>query len=116
MAIGKAPARRPTNTSPPMARRSCSIASTTPAASRSNRAANEATMPLTVASRLPYLNVGCGRRVHADWANLDLVAAAPGVIEADLRRGIPFVDGAFKAVYHSHVLEHFAKDAAPGFV
>lgn len=73
-------------------------------------------MPLSVRSRRPLLNVGCGRRAHPDWTNLDLIAATPEVIVADLRTGIPFADGAFQAVYHSHVLEHFSKDGASAFL
>lgn len=52
------------------------------------------------------LNVGCGRRFHSAWRNVDLVSNDPGVMEHDLRTGIPFDDGCFDAVYHSHVLEH----------
>lgn len=61
------------------------------------------------ASRL--LNLGCGRRVHAAWVNVDVVAAAAGVQVHDLRKGIPFPDGAFDAVYHSHLLEHLDRGA-----
>jgi predicted SAM-dependent methyltransferase len=62
------------------------------------------------------LNLGCGSRSHPDWENLDLFPVAPTVRAHDLRKGIPFSDGTFDVVYHSHVLEHFSKQAAPGFL
>ncbi len=62
------------------------------------------------------LNLGCGRRSHPDWENLDLSPAAPTVRTHDLRKGIPYSEGTFDVVYHSHVLEHFPKHAALGFL
>ena len=44
------------------------------------------------------LNIGCGRRYQD---SID-----PSVLEHDVTDGIPFPDGHFDAVYHSHVLEH----------
>lgn len=64
----------------------------------------------------PMLNIGCGRRAHPDWANLDCVASAPGVIVHDARKGLPFSDATFDVVYHSHILEHFRHDEAPAFL
>jgi predicted SAM-dependent methyltransferase len=55
------------------------------------------------------LNLGCGERYHPDWINVDMAAAGPGVIVANLRRGIPFPDGDFGVVYHSHLLEHLQR-------
>ncbi len=52
------------------------------------------------------LNIGCGRRYHREWMNLDLEANDPSVIRHDVTRGIPFAEEQFNAVYHSHVLEH----------
>jgi predicted SAM-dependent methyltransferase len=62
------------------------------------------------------LNVGCGTRFHPAWVNLDFESGAPGVIACDIRRGIPFHDEHFDAVYHSHVLEHFSRADTPPFL
>ncbi len=52
------------------------------------------------------VNIGCGRTVHPDWVNLDLVPAVPGVIRHNLCFGLPFRDDQVDGIYHSHVLEH----------
>jgi predicted SAM-dependent methyltransferase len=52
------------------------------------------------------LNVGCGDHYHPDWCNLEIAGGAPGIIRHDIRRGLPFQENTFDAVYHSHVLEH----------
>lgn len=57
------------------------------------------------------LNIGCGRRFHADWVNVDLVPSDESVQACDISKGLPFDDGHFDAVYHSHVLEHLSPDA-----
>ncbi|MCG3148411.1 MAG: hypothetical protein PCFJNLEI_01854 [Verrucomicrobiae bacterium] len=56
------------------------------------------------------LNLGCGKRFHPAWINVDFVVTGPGVREHDLRTGIPFGAGTFDVVYHSHVLEHFSQE------
>jgi len=53
-----------------------------------------------------YLNLGCGARINGSWVNLDFNSANPEVIKHDLRAPLPFSDHSFRAVYHSHVLEH----------
>ena len=56
-----------------------------------------------------YLNLGCGTRFHSEWTNVDFVTSGAGVLSCDLRAGVPFEDGTFDVVYHSHLLEHFPK-------
>ena len=56
------------------------------------------------------LNVGCGRRYDRRWVNLDLSSRDASVVQYDINKGIPFADGSFDAVYHSHVLEHLKPD------
>jgi predicted SAM-dependent methyltransferase len=66
--------------------------------------------------RKQYLNLGCGDRFHPDWENVDLYPTGPGVRVYDLRNRTPYADGTFDVVYHSHVLEHFPKQAAVAFL
>jgi SAM-dependent methyltransferase len=56
-----------------------------------------------------YLNLGCGQRFHPEWVNLDLHPASHAVQFWDVQKDLPFPDGSFDVVYHSHVLEHFSK-------
>ena len=60
----------------------------------------------SVVSPSRYLNLGCGRRYHSAWTNLDLESDDLEVISHDITQGIPFEKASFDAVYHSHVLEH----------
>jgi SAM-dependent methyltransferase len=92
------------------------------------------------------LNIACGTRMHWGWNNLDFspyaaLARRPGltrllaavgfishvrlarlaqvdraIIRHDLRKGIPFPDGTFDVVYHSHFLEHLHPDDAPSML
>jgi predicted SAM-dependent methyltransferase len=63
-----------------------------------------------------YLNLGCGSRYHPEWTNVDRRPSGPGVIVYDLRKGIPFPDNAFDAVYHSHLIEHLNRKEAALFL
>src|SRR5262249_15987965 len=55
-----------------------------------------------------FLNVGCGRRFHPSWVNIDIQSSDPQVTAHDIRGGLGFPDASFEVVYHSHVLEHLA--------
>jgi SAM-dependent methyltransferase len=61
-------------------------------------------MTAALAPRL--LNLGCGHRFHPAWQNVDIAPQNPCVMRADVSQGIPFPDGHFDAVYHSHMIEH----------
>ena len=65
---------------------------------------------------MKMLNLGCGKRFHTDWVNVDFVSSGKGVIAHNLLQGIPFGENEFDVVYHSHVLEHFSKDDAKKFI
>lgn len=65
---------------------------------------------------LRMLNLGCGKRFHAEWVNVDFRASAPEVLACDLSQGLPFPDAGFDVVYHSHVLEHFPRLQGLGFL
>ncbi|HXZ36302.1 MAG TPA: methyltransferase domain-containing protein [Thermodesulfobacteriota bacterium] len=62
------------------------------------------------------LNLGCGRRYHPDWVNVDFRSTGPGVLAIDLGGRLPFSDREFDAVYHSHLLEHLPKRKVPFFL
>jgi len=62
------------------------------------------------------LNLGCGDRFHPEWENVDYAPASAKVRAHDLRSGIPYPDGNFDVVYHSHVLEHFSRRAGVQFL
>lgn len=70
-------------------------------------------MPFSV---MKCLNLGCGNRYLESWDNVDFVSSGKGVKAHNLLAGIPFGDGQFDVVYHSHVLEHFPKDQAATFI
>jgi SAM-dependent methyltransferase len=65
---------------------------------------------------LSLVNLGCGRRYHPSWTNIDLESAGPGVIAHNLLEGVPLPDASADAVYHAHVLEHFQRPQATAFL
>jgi len=62
------------------------------------------------------LNLGCGSRYRPEWVNVDLHPLAPGILAHDLLLPLPFSDGSFDLVYHSHVLEHMDRFEAGKFI
>lgn len=65
---------------------------------------------------MKYVNLGCGRRYHPSWINIDVVPAGDEVIAHDLRQGIPLEDNSCDVIYHSHVLEHLRRAEAFEFL
>jgi SAM-dependent methyltransferase len=63
-----------------------------------------------------YLNLGCGRRCHPQWINIDITPSQQDVISHDLSQGIPLADACCDVVYHSHFLEHLRPSAAAHFM
>ena len=72
--------------------------------------------PIRYPARSSLLNVGCGRHYHPEWCNLDIGARDPQVLRHDIRRGLPFADESFGAIYHSHLLEHLAPESGRQFL
>ncbi len=58
----------------------------------------------------PKLNVGCGRRFHSEWVNIDLESNHAAVTKCNVTNGLPFAADHFEAVYHSHLLEHLTPE------
>jgi len=67
-------------------------------------------------SKIQYVNLGCGNRFHPDWINIDFISSSPDVIAHNLLLGIPLENDSVNVVYHSHVLEHFPREKASGFL
>lgn len=75
----------------------------------------EVVEPLSPA-RPALLNLGCGGQFHDDWVNADVAPATYQVMACDAAHGLAFPDGAFDAVYHSHMLEHVPPDHVPALL
>jgi predicted SAM-dependent methyltransferase len=52
------------------------------------------------------LHLGCGKRVFAGWINIDGFETEGVDLRWDLRKPLPFRDGAAAMIYSEHVLEH----------
>ena len=63
-----------------------------------------------------YLNVGCGSRFNRSWTNIDIQPSDADVQACNLLNGLPFENGSFDAVYHSHVLEHIKRSDVDHFL
>lgn len=68
-----------------------------------------------------FLNLGCGAAFSTapEWLNLDshpLPGRERHVVSYELALGIPFADGRFEAVYHSHFFEHLPRRMAEPFL
>ena len=67
-------------------------------------------------SNLPRLHLGCGRRFHPDWHNLDFSPMVEGVIVHDLTKPLPYADNSVECCHTAHVLGHFRKEQADAFL
>ena len=61
-------------------------------------------------NNLTLLNLGCGSTFHSSWRNLDVNPLSEGIEYWDAKQGVPFKSGSVDFVYHSHLLEHLAKE------
>lgn len=67
---------------------------------------------------MKFLNLGCGDKYvsSSEWLNADMLPVGEEVVRCNFLKGIPFESHRFELVYHSHVLEHFAKDDGEKFI
>lgn len=65
---------------------------------------------------MKLLNIGCGAYYHPAWTNIDVAPVSPAVLSWDIKKGLPFKNDTFDAVYHSHVLEHLSPKDALAFL
>jgi predicted SAM-dependent methyltransferase len=67
---------------------------------------------------MKFLNLGCGHKYvkSPEWLNADMLPVGEDVVRCNFLNGIPFDDNTFELVYHSHVLEHFAKNDGEKFI
>src|SRR4051794_22060681 len=78
--------------------------------------AGPATVERVALSAPALLNVGCGRRFHSAWTNLDLTPTHPSIRRWNAMDPLPFGDSTFDAAYHSHLLEHLPRKNASSFL
>jgi predicted SAM-dependent methyltransferase len=104
---------------------------------------SETVEPDPLAAQLPRLHIGCGSTVVSGWVNIDKspnvlltrlpklrgllgrlrvlrpdqMAAAfpPGIVRADVRRGLDYPDDSVAFIYSSHLIEHMARWQAVRF-
>ncbi len=62
------------------------------------------------------LHLGCGRRYHPDWQNLDFNPMVEGVIIHDLTKPLPYQENSADCCYTSHVLGHFNDEVVTAFL
>lgn len=67
---------------------------------------------------MKIVNLGCGPKfkTSSEWINIDMHSDSPYVQKHNFLKGIPIEDNAVDAVYHSHILEHFAKNDGYNFI
>lgn len=62
------------------------------------------------------LHLGCGKRFHSDWDNLDFSPMVEGVIVHDLTTPLPYSTNTAACCHTAHVLGHFRNDQADAFL
>lgn len=62
------------------------------------------------------LNLGCGRRYHSEWDNLDFTPLVEGVIVHDLTKPLPYRESSVSACHTAHVLGHLMKGEVDKFL
>lgn len=73
-------------------------------------------LPLPRRAFADHLNLGCGDRHHPGWTNVDLRPVHSEVLALDVTQPLPFEEGKFAVVYHSHLLEHLPRVQAAAFL
>jgi predicted SAM-dependent methyltransferase len=58
------------------------------------------------------LNIGCGKRFHSDWINIDMSGDGVTVYPYNFLHGLPLQNSSVDAIYLSHCLEHFNCEGA----
>jgi SAM-dependent methyltransferase len=106
----------------------------------------QTTTVIESSSGLTLLNLGCGKKAHQEWNNLDSSVSIriaqnkvvkslltrfgflhgdrlksinelpESILRRDLSKGIPYANNTFDMVYHSHLLEHLSLSAASVFL